>query len=182
MDIRRTLDKITSKASLYAAAGAGDLAAEKLRAASGRLRQVDSTQLRDQARAGLGALQDGVGSLPGHAAATVGGLGQEADTMYGDLVRRGRSIVRRVRRQRATEDLREQTDTTVVRARATRRTAQQAASSTTTATKRAARSTTRSAGRGSQSTARAGKSTAAAAAKTTKAAAKASRDAAKKVG
>ncbi len=182
MDIRTTLDKITSKTSLYAAAGAGDLAVEKLRAASGRLRQVDGTQLRDQARAGLGALQGGVSSLPGHAAATVGGVGQEADSVYGDLVRRGRSIVRRVRRQRATEELREQAGTTATRARATRRTAQDAATSTATTTKRTARSTTRSAGQGTRSTARAGKSTAAAAAKTTKAAAKASRDAAKKVG
>lgn len=182
MDIRTTFDKITSKTSVYAAAGAGDLAAEKLRAATGRLRQVDGTQLRDQARAGLGALQGGVGSLPGYAATTVNGLGQEAHDVYDDLVGRGRSIIRRVRRQRATEELREQAGTTAARARATRRTAQDAATSTATSTKRTARSTRRSAGQGTRSTTRAGKSTVAAAAKTTKATAKASRDAAKKVG
>lgn len=97
---------------------------------------------------------------------------------YGELVARGRSVVGRIRRQKATQELEDQATSTVRRTKATATTARRSAEATrssakgtaTTARKRAA--STKTAAKGATTSAR----------KTTRAAAKAAGDGAAKVG
>jgi heparin binding hemagglutinin HbhA len=86
---------------LYAAAGAGDLAVAKLRELPGKAKTTAQERLDS--------------------------FGETAGDTYDDLVVRGRSVVRRIRGQRATEELVEQAQATLREARRTRQTARRAA-------------------------------------------------------
>jgi heparin binding hemagglutinin HbhA len=120
-DIKKTL---TDPKPLYAVAGVGDLAVEKLREVPGRVARL------------------------------------RRDGTYTDLAARGKAIVERIRTQKATQDLIQQAQATVTRARTTRG----------------------AAARGSASTRKATKATLTSARETARAAAKATSDGASKVG
>jgi hypothetical protein len=116
-DIRRSL---TDPTPVYAWLGAGDATVAALRELPAR-----AVELRDRAA-----------DLPQY----LGELRDAARREYDGMADRGRRLVVRVRRQRATAALREQAGNTVRATRAARTTATRSASSTRRATKGAATS------------------------------------------
>ncbi|MGH3341609.1 MAG: hypothetical protein ACRDPK_01760, partial [Carbonactinosporaceae bacterium] len=146
--------KFTESKPFHAAAGAGDLAVEKLRDFQGKIVTLQSEvpsridALQNDAKAlpsRIIALQAGALSLPQRAQTFAVSQVDRATEVYGDLAKRGRKIVTRVKRQKATGELRAQARTTVARAKATRTTAghgvastRKAAQATTTAARRTA--------------------------------------------
>ena len=80
--------------ALYAVAGAGDLAVEKLRTVPGKLAELRANDV-------------------------YGSVVTKATELFGDLTARGENVVGRIRRQQATRDLAEQAEVTVRRAKAT---------------------------------------------------------------
>jgi hypothetical protein len=213
---------ITHSKPFYVVAGAGDLAVKKIREVpeqltSGRLVAVKLDR-RDVEKA-VGALRAEAGALPARAqeaAVTLPVKAQtaavdlavevadRADAVYGTLLTRGRRVVGRIRRQRATQDLKRDATTTVRRTKAASTTAKKGAAETASAakgtsttakksTKRATRTataSTRTSAKRTATTARkraaatrtATKSATTAARKTTESAAKAVTDGAGKVG
>jgi hypothetical protein len=121
-------------------------------------------------------------ALPARAQTVASGVAADvtgrADAVYDELLTRGRRVVRRIRRQRATEDLKQQATSTVRRTKATATTARKSAAETRTATRRATTTakkraaTTRTVAKGAATSAR----------KTAKAATTAAADGAAKVG
>jgi methyl-accepting chemotaxis protein len=107
-------DRVRESKAFYAAAGAGDLAVEKLREVPGRL-----TKLQDRAD-------------PKDLVAYVNQMSDRASSIFDELAERGKKIVGRIERQKATQELE-------TAARSTARQARTAASS--------ARKTARSAGK-----------------------------------
>lgn len=155
-ELRKALADATP---LYAVAGVGDLAVEKLRAVPARVVELrervearavaDDVQARVQAR--VTALQNEARELPARATVAAGDLTARANDAYEELAARGKKLIARIGRQRATEETREQASDT---ARATRRatsTARTSARRTTAATTDA----TSSAGQTARSAARA---------------------------
>lgn len=124
-DIRKTL---TDPGALYAVAGAGDLAVEKLRTVPTRAMALPTQALLLPVKA-----QDVVLDA-------VVDLGGRAGGVYGDLAVRGKSVVRRIRRQKAGQELQETSVTTVRRTKATTAAAKKSATETRTAAKSTARS------------------------------------------
>jgi len=119
-DIRRTF---TDPRPLYAAAGAGDLAVEKLRklvpARMPRLRgelKAEPQAVRER----IGHLPDDVRALPEKTQAFARGRLDQASHGYADLAERGRSVVDRLRRQKPTPQPAEHVKITGRRAPATR--------------------------------------------------------------
>jgi hypothetical protein len=98
---------------------------------------------------------------------------------YGDLVKRGESLVGRVRRQKSTQDTVKAAETTVAKAKTTKTQATKAAKATTKATTKKATSTAKKRSAAPRSSA---KATTTAAKKTASAATKAVADAATKIG
>jgi heparin binding hemagglutinin HbhA len=165
-DIKKAL---TDSTPLYAVAGAGDLAVEKLREVPAKLAtlKVEPKAVQDRVTGSLNTVAGDVRSLPekartfpekaqSFALAQVG----KANEAYEDLAERGKVIVGRIRRQQATQDLKAQAASTEAKAKATVTTAKRAV----TSTERAAKGAVTSAG------------------KTVKAAEKATKDAADKIG
>lgn len=167
----------------YAAVGTVDAAVAFARTglteAQHRLAQVQNrlAQVELEPRALAGGLQKEARALPGRVEALLDGYVTEiGDTVedlnkhYDGLAARGRTLVARVRRQQATEDLVSEARETVSRAKATRtstrRTASQAARSTADTAATARRSAKATGTKAKRTTGAATKATRAAAAKT----------------
>ena len=98
-------EKLRDSKAFYVAAGAGDLAVEKLREVPDRLNRLqEKTDPKD---------------LGGAAVAYVTQVGTRAVEVYDELAERGKRIVSRVDRQKATQELEESAKATVRRARST---------------------------------------------------------------
>lgn len=96
-------DKLRESKAFYAAAGAGDFAVEKLREVPVRLNQLqEKTDPKD---------------LGGAAVAYVTQVSTRAVEVYDGLAERGKRIVSRVDRQKATQELEASAKATVRRAR-----------------------------------------------------------------
>jgi heparin binding hemagglutinin HbhA len=80
--------------ALYAVAGAGDLAVEKLRTVPAKLAEMRANNVYSS-------------------------VVSKATEVYGDLAARGENVVGRIRQQQASRDLAEQAQLTVRRAKAT---------------------------------------------------------------
>jgi heparin binding hemagglutinin HbhA len=171
---------ITTSKPFYVVAGAGDLAVKTLREGTERLASLRIE--RKDLETTIASLQSETKALPAKAqtvavtlAADVAGA---VGTGYDELLGRGRSVVTRIRRQKASQDLKQQASTTVRRSKATATTAKKAASDT----RSAARGTTTTAKKRATGTKKAAKSAATSARKTTAAAAQATSDGAVKLG
>ncbi|MGH3095280.1 MAG: hypothetical protein ACRDMV_04690 [Streptosporangiales bacterium] len=117
-DVRNEINKVLASAQVpgpfYAAAGVGDLAVEKVRAAQSRLQVLRPTSL-------LGVATSARGRAVG---------------VYGDLTARGQKLVGRVDTQQATKDLEHDTGEVVRAAKATATTAKRGTANTKSAAKR----------------------------------------------
>ncbi len=202
-DIERTFADV-DKTPLYAVVGVTDLAAEKLRSArtelSARAAQFDPKTLRDQAQTTvsqrmtsmqteLRSAPEQARGLPLRAQSALDEVVATAVTAYGDLAGRGKTLVTRVRRQQATQNLADQAKSTVSRAKSTRTTVKNQAatvkSSATATAETAKESVGETATTVKQSASRAkssGKATTTSAKKTAAAAKKATSATASKVG
>jgi hypothetical protein len=98
-------EKLRDNKAFYAAAGAGDLAVEKLREMPDRLNRL---QERADAK-----------DLGGAAVAYMTHAGSRAVEVFDELAERGKKIVSRVDRQQATQELEASAKSTVRRARST---------------------------------------------------------------
>ncbi|MGH2601006.1 MAG: hypothetical protein ACRDJ9_16670 [Dehalococcoidia bacterium] len=144
-DIKKTL---TDPTPLYAAAGAGDLLVEKLREIKvpeikrpGLKRPeitLDPKAVQDRLQERLTDLQGEFKRLPERANVAVSDSLSQASKTYDELAVRGKSVVRRIRSQKATQELIEQAEATVAKARQARRSATTGARSTTKAAKKTA--------------------------------------------
>jgi len=103
--------------ALYAVAGMGDLAVEKLRTVPAKLAELRAN--RDPAQTLQGQAQEFVTGLPAQAGGLYSSIMTKATEVYGDLATRGEDVVGRIRRQRASQDLAAQAQMTVRRAKAT---------------------------------------------------------------
>jgi hypothetical protein len=202
---------ITHSKPFYAVAGAGDLAVKTVREVPAQLataRRVAADIDRDDVEKAVSTLRAEAVALPAKAQTAVVGAAVEVadrtDAVYGELLARGRRVVGRIRRQKATQDLQRDAGTTVRRTKAATTTAKKGAAATsssakgtkTTAkksTKKAARSataSTRTSAKRTATTARkratatrtATKSATTSARKTASSAARATADGAAKVG
>lgn len=96
-------NRLRDSKAFYAAAGAGDFAVEKLREVPERLNRLqEKTDAKD---------------LPGVAVAYVGQVSTRAAEVYDGLAERGKRIVSRVDRQKATQELEASAKATVRKAR-----------------------------------------------------------------
>jgi Mg-chelatase subunit ChlI len=209
-----TAKKIDATRPLYAVVGVTDLAVEiarnytadvQARFADVQTRvskiELEPKALRDQARtlvvSGIDELNEDVKG----ACTTVESRAKEARTQveayvneavaevtetYGDLAVRGRKLVERIRRQQATQDAQAATKTTVAKAKTAKTQTTKSAKSSASATKSAAKTTTKRATASAKKTAGTAKSNAKAtttsAKKAAEATAQAATDAAEKVG
>lgn len=107
---------------------------------------------------------------------------EEHEVAYGQLVARGDALVRRVRRQKSTQDAVTSARTTSSKAKTTSTQAGNAGRSTASSAQRAAKTATTTARRQAKAPQSSAKATVTGARKTAKSAAKATADAAKKVG
>lgn len=157
---------------LYAVVGAGDAIVAKVRATVPTQDDVDGV-VTD-----IKSLPEQLKGLPEQAQSAALDALKDAADVYADLAKRGESLVGRIRRQKATEDLLDQVKTAESHAKATATTAKKSAKSTRTAAKGTATTAKKSA----KSTRTSAKSTVTSAKKTATAAKKAASDAADKVG
>jgi hypothetical protein len=98
-------DKLKGNKAFYVAAGASDLAVEKLREVPDRLNQLQGkTDPKD---------------LGGAAVAYVTHVGTRAVEVFDELAERGKNIVTRVDRQKATQELEDAAKSTARKARQT---------------------------------------------------------------
>ena len=129
--------KIDATRPFYAVVGAGDLAVEYARTAAtdvqARISKVDiePKALRDQARTIV--------------VTRVEELTEEANSAYGDLASRGKSLVNRIRKQQATKDTKTAANTTVAKAKTTKTQTANSAKKTAGTAKSNVKSTTTSA-------------------------------------
>jgi heparin binding hemagglutinin HbhA len=165
---------------LYVVAGLGDLTVKSLREGTERLSalRIERKDLEHT----VATLQAETKALPARAqtvavtlAADVAG---RVGTGYDELLGRGKSVVGRIRRQKATQDLQKQATTTVRRSRATVTTASEGVGDT----RSAVRGATTTAKKRAAATKTSARSTVTSARTTTKKAAKAVADGAEKVG
>lgn len=198
---RKDLEKTFSDPTpLYALAGAGDFAAEKLRAASAELSayaaKFDPKAFAEQTQASAASAKKRVSSLPSDAKAAPAQLKEfpskaqaaagdvaakavsGAIIAYGDFAHRGEEIVTRIRKQQASQDLADQVDATTAKAKAATTTAKKSAK----ATKTSAKSTTTTAKKSVKKTTTATKAAATSAQHAAEAATEATKDAADKIG
>jgi heparin binding hemagglutinin HbhA len=150
---RAYIDKETTAKPLYAVAGVVDLTVEKVRNVPtyARNMRVDNVAVS---------------------------AAELTEAVYGDLVERGRTLVKRIRRQDETRELKARAKSTVGRAKAANTTARKNAAATRTSAKRTATTARNSA----NSTGSAVKGAATSARRTAKAAAKATEAGAAQVG
>ena len=180
-----SLTTITRSKPFYVAAGATDLAVKTLRQAPSRIPsvkvKVERRDLKAVATVGLQAV-----TLPARAQATAVGIADEVtgrtEAVYDDLLVRGRKVVGRIRRQKATQDLKKDATTTVRRSKATATTAKKSAAATRTTAKKATKRTSTTAKKRATTTRTAAKGATTSARKTTKSAAPATKAGAAKVG
>jgi heparin binding hemagglutinin HbhA len=197
---------ITRSKPFYVVAGAGDLAVKTVRQVPARISAV-RIEPKD-VRSAVSTLQAETVALPAKAQTAAVEAAVEvadrADAVYTELLSRGRTVVGRIRRQQATQDLKRDAATTARRtkaasttakkgaadtataAKATRTTARKAAASGTrsakTANRTSAKRTTTTARKRASSTATAARSASTSARKTAQSAAKATTAGAAKVG
>jgi heparin binding hemagglutinin HbhA len=135
--VRKT---VTAPKPLYAAAGAGDLIVERLRRFPGQVRD----QLHPKLVQGrLAALRGNLAALPTRTQAAARSRFDRADAAYDGLVARGVTLLRRERPQQTTQQLVDQAQRRVRRARAAR----EAASKPATGPARARKTTRTRAGK-----------------------------------
>jgi hypothetical protein len=175
---------ITRSKPFYVMAGATDVAVKTLRDAPEKLPTI-RIERKDVEKA-VATLQAEAVALPRKAQTTALGLAGEVigrtDAVYTELLGRGRTVVGRVRRQKATQDLKKEAATTVRRTKATVTSATESAEETATTAKRAARRTTSTAKKRATTTRRTAKGATTSARKTAEAATKAAADGAAKLG
>lgn len=114
---------------LYFAAGATDLAVEKLREIPAEYKRLQDQARRVDAATVRVAVEDYSTKATG-----------KAVRVYDDLANRGQKLVRNVRRQKATQVLSERVDVTRAQAKATATTARKSAAATRTRAKATATS------------------------------------------
>jgi heparin binding hemagglutinin HbhA len=132
----------------------------------------------------VAALQSEVQTFPTRLQKLVDEQVATAGDTYSELVKRGESLVGRIRRQQSTQDAASSAETTVTKAKTTRTQAAKTASSSATTVKKTAKKTAKkTTAKARKSPARSSaKATRTAAAKTASSAAKATTDAAGKIG
>jgi hypothetical protein len=171
---------ITTSKPFYVVAGAGDLAVKTLREGTERLSAIRLD--RAQVESTIASLQSEAKALPAKAQTAavtlVADAAGRAGTGYDELVGRGRSVVTRIRRQKATQELTRQAATTIRRSKATLTSVAEGA----TDTRSAARGTATTAKKRAATTKKTAKSAATSARKTASAAKQATADAADKTG
>jgi hypothetical protein len=150
-EIRRTVDEaraaLADPKPFHAVAGAGDLFVERVRVAAVAQQRAMQSFRFDAAAvpAFLSSTAENVrGAIvgfPERAQDVVIGSVVQASNTYDDLAKRGAGLVRRVTRQRASQDLADQVENTVRAAKATTTTARNAASAATAAVSAAAEKT-----------------------------------------
>ena len=174
----------------YATVGVTDLAVEAVREyvadVQGRVRgyskDVQSVQpraLRDSAVTAVSKLQGEARTVPARVQNLVDDNVALVEGAYGDLVKRGETLVGRIRRQQSTKDTVKAAGTTAAKAKTTRTQTTKAAKATSKATAKKATTTAKKRSTAPRSSA---KATATAAKKTAAAATQATSDAAAKVG
>lgn len=137
-----SLTTITRSKPFYVVAGAGDLAVKTVRDMPSRLRPSNLVRItidrKDVAKA-VSTLQAETVALPGRAQnVAVGvavGAADRADAAYDTLLTRGRRVVGRIRRQKATQELKRDAGTTVRRTKAATTVAKKGVADTKTAAK-----------------------------------------------
>ena len=166
--------RVSDPTPLYAVAGVGDAAVEKLRGGVTKLR----TDLTAPDKTMQTKVSEAVMSIPAEAlqlAAKISTFAEDgvknAEASYKELATRGEAIVKRISHQKATQDLLNQAQATVTRARVARGAAARGAETTATAAKATAKNTVTAA-----------KGTVTSAKKTASKATKAATDAADKIG
>lgn len=179
----RTTNNNTLTRPLYATVGVTDRAVELVR---GSVSEFQSTLSElQEARTRRAAIEARVNELQNRALVVptrVQGFLEKHELAYDQLVARGDALVRRVRRQKSTQDTVKSARTTSSKAKTTGTQSGNAGKSTASSTKSAAKSASTTARRSSQAPKSSAKATATGAKKTAKSAAKATSDAAKKVG
>jgi len=119
--IRKTL---TDTTPLYAVAGVGDLAVERVRRPVAALRDaLEPKVVRDR----VATLRSDVTALPANTRAFVAGRLDRAEEAYTSLATRGRDVIDRIRRGRPVQELLEEAERTVRRNRAARHATDRAA-------------------------------------------------------
>ena len=200
---RTKIDLKTVQTPFYATVGVTDLAVEAVREyvadvqtrVRGYQKDVQKTVakvdlqpkvLRDQAVTVLSARVDALTALSGDAKAVPAKVQTLVDEnvavlndTYGDLVKRGESLVGRIRRQQSTQQTVKSAETTVSKAKTTKT---QATKATKTTAKTTAKKATTTAKKQSASSKSSAKATVTAAKKTASSATQAVADAAEKVG
>ena len=131
-DFAKTL---TGRKPFYAFAGVGDLAVEKIKNLRPTAEDTSVKDLPKQLTTKLTELPKDVRRLGDKLTDRVDTQVKAADERYEKLAKRGEDIVRRVRTQKSTQDLLDQTKATISKARDVRGTATQGAKQTTTAAK-----------------------------------------------
>lgn len=148
--------------------------------------QKDAKARRTEVEKRVTELQTEAKAVPGRVQKAVDENVAALNETYDDLVKRGESLVGRIRKQAATQEAVKDAKTTVAKAKATRTSATKAAKSATSAAKTTAKSTakkaTADAKKRTATTKSNAKATVTAAKKTAEATAKAVVDAAEKVG
>jgi heparin binding hemagglutinin HbhA len=137
---------ITDPKPLHALAGAGDLLVARIRtlADSGRRSiRFDPAEVPARANSVMVTVKDAIAELPDRAQGLASETAFRANEAYDDLARRGTTLVRRVRRQQATQDLEDQVRNTTRSAKATRTSASKAATATTARAKATATTATK---------------------------------------
>jgi uncharacterized coiled-coil DUF342 family protein len=114
--------KLRGSKAVYAAAGAGDLAVEKIRELPETMTKLRETadKYRGDVRETVVKYQEKVDArdLPGAAVAYVTAAGGKVVEMIDELAERGEKIVNRVDRQAATRELKESADKTTHKTKA----------------------------------------------------------------
>jgi gas vesicle protein len=136
--------KLRDNKAIYAAAGAGDLAAEKIRELPETVTKLRETadRYRVDVRETVTKYQDKVDArdLPGAAVSYVTAVGGRVVEIIDELAERGQKIVNRVDRQVATQELKESTEKTTRKTKAAvseaKKTAQAASRATGDAAKK----------------------------------------------
>lgn len=119
MALTSEVRKLADTKPFYAVAGCGDLAVEKIREVPVALQQVQG-RLQDFAATDRAQLQQ-------RAVGYAGSLATLATDAYDDLAQRGRSLVSRVQRQEATQELEAQVSAASRQAKAARTSARKTA-------------------------------------------------------
>lgn len=148
-ELRKATDELRRKVSdptqLYAVAGVGDYAVEKLREVPARVAKLRGDKAPAPGtpdRTLQEKVQEAVLSIPAEALQLTAKIStfaedgvKKAEAQYKDLAHRGESIVKRIGNQKATQDLLNQAQATVTRARVARGAATRGAENTKVATK-----------------------------------------------